>query len=91
MSTPAEERAEVARAAEMRRRGTLLRAAREDAGIGLRDFAEQIGLSYTHLINVEKGRRLLTDDTAATAARALETTSAALLADPPDHRAEMFH
>lgn len=37
--------------------GVMLRAARERAGLGVRETARRVGIAHTHLLGMEAGRR----------------------------------
>lgn len=75
---------------EARRRGALLRAARQAAGISAEEFADGLEISRSHLVNLEVGRRYLRTELAEQAATILGTTAQQLLTDPPTHHADGF-
>jgi transcriptional regulator with XRE-family HTH domain len=64
------------------RLGQRLRAAREDAGLSLRELAQRVGLrDHTVLIKYERGETPPSSARLVALARAIDCSAAALLAD----------
>ena len=61
------------------RRGETLRALREARGIPIGEFATKLNKSYSHLANIESGRKRLTPELAVQAAHLLAVRPVALL------------
>lgn len=61
------------------RRGETLKALREARGITIGEFATKLGKSYSHVANVEAGRKRLTPEMAVQSAHLLAVRPAALL------------
>jgi transcriptional regulator with XRE-family HTH domain len=64
--------------AERQRVGATLRTLRATRGWKLGDFATQLGISYAYLSNIEAGRKPLTDQLLAKAARLLDVEQIAI-------------
>jgi transcriptional regulator with XRE-family HTH domain len=64
--------------------GKRLAAARQGAGLSIRQLAERLGWPHTTLGNYESGRRALPVARLIDIAHALGHTPAALLLDPPE-------
>jgi transcriptional regulator with XRE-family HTH domain len=63
---------------ERRRVGATLRTLRTTRGWKLGDFANELGVSYAYLSNIEAGRKPLTDILLARAARVLDVEQIAI-------------
>jgi len=68
----------VARKARNREVGAAVRRARESAGLSRRDLAELVGITRSHVNNVERGDSAVAPDALTRIAKALRTTPAAL-------------
>lgn len=64
---------------EQVRIGATLRTIRETRGFKLGEFAEELGISYAYLSNIEAGRKRLTPQLLAKAARALDVRQVAIV------------
>jgi transcriptional regulator with XRE-family HTH domain len=72
--------------------GQRIRAAREAAGLSIRQLAEQLGWSdHSRLHSYEAGRRSITVVTMKAIARTLHLPLPALLADSPEEQAVIAH
>lgn len=58
--------------------GSTLRTLRETRGWGLGQLANEVGISYSYLSNIEAGRKPLTDKLLARVAKALEVEQIAI-------------
>lgn len=70
--------------AERVRVGATLRTLRELRGWKLGDFATEVGISYAYLSNIEAGRKPLTNQLLAKAARALQVEQVAITHPRPE-------
>ena len=59
--------------------GETLRGYREKSGLRVGELANELGISYAYLSNIEGGRKRLTPRLAARAASALDVRQAALV------------
>lgn len=66
-------------AAERQRIGETLRTIRETKGFKLGEFASELGISYAYLSNIEAGRKRLTPQLLAKAARILDVRQVAIV------------
>ncbi|WP_343907176.1 helix-turn-helix transcriptional regulator [Nocardioides aquiterrae] len=64
--------------AERQRVGATLRTLRTTRGWKLGDFANQLGISYAYLSNIEAGRKPLPDHLLARAAKVLDVEQIAI-------------
>jgi transcriptional regulator with XRE-family HTH domain len=62
----------------MRLDGKVIRRLREDAGLTIRDLADQAQISKSHIFDLEKELKSVTPRTAARLAKALEVSIATL-------------
>ncbi|WP_223885578.1 helix-turn-helix domain-containing protein [Nocardia colli] len=61
--------------------GATIRALRERSGVSRRDLARQIGISASHLANIERGLRACTRPNAHKVAEALNVDPIAIMAE----------
>ena len=60
----------------------LIRAKREEKGIGRGDFAEQLGISYNYLYRIEKGLKIPSRELLEKISRLIEVPAKTLMLDP---------
>lgn len=65
--------------AEQVRIGATLRTMREDKGFKLGEFANELGISYAYLSNIEAGRKRLTPQLLEKASRILGVRKVAIV------------